>query len=107
MPKNSEKQYVIRSVRVDSFSVKRIRVLLTPDRCRICGFSVIERNHLGPWERMGKEEQDRVKRALSKHRELSHPTSTKPVVSAGERPVAWLGETELNAEPGGEDGNHA
>lgn len=88
---SKETRYVIRSHKIDPFTTVRKRVILTPDRCRICGFSICERNGLPSFEQHDKAGQLKIKEALAKHRALAHPMQHKPVVGESELPKQWLG----------------
>jgi hypothetical protein len=88
----ADKKYVIKSMHVDPCTVVRKRVTLTPDRCRICGFSVCERNGLEDFDQLDSSTQARVRKALAAHRDTAHPNASRPVVGEAELPRQWLGD---------------
>jgi hypothetical protein len=91
-------KFVTRSHRIDPFTVVRKRVILSGDRCRICGFSICERNKLPPFNTLDNATQQKIKQALARHRDVAHPTQHKPVVGRDELPKQWLGgQPDLNS----------
>jgi len=89
-----ERKYVVRAVQIDGTTTLRKRVLLTPDRCKHCGFSVCEQNGLGDFDDLDPKEQARVRAALAAHRKVVHPADARPVLSESEMPKQWLGGNE-------------
>lgn len=87
-----EKRYVLKSVPIDKFSVKRIRVELTPSVCDLCGFDVIITNGLPSWDNLNSDQQLRVESAIKEHKQIYHSPAEGLVISESEMPKSWLGQ---------------
>jgi len=83
-------KYVTRERKVDSLTIVRKRVPLTPDTCKICGFSICEANSLLPYDKLEPRVRAEVKAALNKHKEIAHPNEGRHILSEEDRPTKWL-----------------
>jgi len=92
-PKTGRK-FVLKEKKIDLFSVLRTRILLTPCVCEQCGFDLCEKNGLGEYEDLAAEEQQRVKQAIKKHKEL-HITAEDRVVAEEDLPIVNLRSPRL------------
>jgi hypothetical protein len=92
--KKTGRKFVLKEKKIDLFSVLRTRVLLTPCVCEQCGFDLCEKNGLGEYDDLMPEEQQRVKQAIKKHKEL-HVTSEDRVVAEEDLPVSHLRSPRL------------
>ncbi len=89
-----KKQYVMKEKKIDTFTINRTRILLTPCVCERCGFDLCEKNGLGDYEALGVEEKARVKVAMEKHKEF-HTTAENRVVDEDDVPTQNLRSPRL------------
>lgn len=89
--KKDEPRYVLHQRRVDSFSVKRERHLLTPAVCNHCGFDVCSANNLPPYDELSEPVKLKVAAALQQHKDQLHTRAEAKVVRASELAAHNLG----------------
>lgn len=91
-PKIEARTRVIRKeIPIDSKTVKRIRVEITPSVCEICAFDVAEYNGLGKWKDVPEYKHQDIIHALQEHKKVAHPVKEDMIVYEDEVPSVWLG----------------
>jgi hypothetical protein len=85
--------FIISEKKIDKFTTKRNRIVLTPAVCDICGLDLIE--NIGgetPYREMTSAEKEVVEKAVQKHKELVHTSHAKLIVTGDQVPTSYLGE---------------
>jgi len=77
-------QYIVKKTFVDTHTVFRKRVRLTPAVCNMCAFDICEHHNLGIYEDLPPETKLQLKQAIRQHKILYHPTSSNDIVSASQ-----------------------
>lgn len=77
--------------RIDKFSIKRVRVEMTPSVCPKCRLDLAKINGLKPWRRLNEQEQAAMKQAVRDHVNKVHDISEQDIVSESELPKRFLG----------------
>ena len=88
-PGDSEKEYVLQEIRVDKNTVLRNYVERTPAVCVHCGFDVIQKWGLQPYDQLPPSEQARVRQGLKDHIRFMH--SQERVISAEQHQARLVG----------------
>lgn len=88
------KRYIKFERQIDSHTIKRSRVLLTPGVCNVCGLDLVNlaftQNKLttNKYDELAEELQTIMKQLVQKHKSLLHNTSENLIVT--EKPRRWL-----------------
>lgn len=94
----NEDRFIINSRQIDTHTIKRTRVKITPAVCDICGFDVAklayEQNKLATpnYDELTLEIQSVLQQATLKHKQLAHTVADNLIVSASQLKKAkkWL-----------------
>lgn len=94
----NEDKYIINAKQIDTHTIKRTRVKLTPAVCTVCGFDVVklayEQNKLATanYYELTEEIQLILKQAMQKHKQVAHTAADNLIVSASDlkRNKKWL-----------------
>lgn len=84
--------FIINEKKIDKFTIKRTRIVLTPAVCEVCGLDLIE--NIGgetQYDEMTNGEQEKVREAVQKHKELLHAPASKLIVTRDQVPTSYLG----------------
>jgi hypothetical protein len=86
-----QRMFGIRATRVDKFSTKRTRVLMTPAVCPRCRLDLADLNKLGAWDELDHEIKLRVTGAVAEHIRKVHDISEDEIIPENQLPTKWLG----------------
>ena len=87
------KRYIMREKRIDKFTVKRRRVLITPSVCDVCAIDLREVNNIRPeYKDLPEDIKVRLKLAVADHKKQVHDTSQQRIITEDQLPVAYLKE---------------
>lgn len=87
-------RYIMYSRPIDTFTVKRSRVLLTPGVCDKCGFDLVklayEQNKLESlvYDDLPEQIQAIMQQLVKKHKQIAHSSAEDLIVTA--KPKKWL-----------------
>src|SRR5690348_11403565 len=92
-PKVEKKQLIIRSIRVDPYTLIRRRELLTPSMCQRpgCNYDAATANQFDGWHSVPESKRDILLEVLQKHIETAHNRSEDLILNEDEVPGQWLG----------------
>mgnify|MGYP001569415701 CR=1 FL=1 len=86
----NEDRFIIHSKQIDTKTIKRTRVKITPAVCTVCGFDIAklayEQNKLqtAEWNDLTPEVQSILEQAKLKHMQISHSVADNLIVTASQ-----------------------
>ena len=94
----SKRQFGIYARRVDKFSIKRTRVLMTPAVCPKCRLDLVALNNLAPWEDLATRTQEELIAGVAEHVFKVHDNTEQDIISEDELPKEYLGPKHVKQE---------
>lgn len=95
----TEDKYIIHSKQIDTHSIKRIRVKITPAVCDICGLDILSlaysQNKVSTknYDEISDELKTIMQNAVQNHKRKQHNLSDNLIVSKSQLPKKWLAGT--------------
>jgi len=86
-----KRKFGIYARRVDKFSIKRIRVLMTPAVCPKCRLDLVALNNLEPWDELPSGVQQELIAGVAEHVQKVHDLSEQDIVDEDQIPTRYLG----------------
>ena len=92
----NEDKYIIYAKQIDTKTIKRVRVRITPAVCLTCGLDLVklafdnDRLNVDKYEDLPEKIQEIMKQALIKHNLLQHSNAESLILSKSELPKQWL-----------------
>lgn len=84
-----EKRFIIREVKIDKFTTRRVRIELHAGVCEICAFDVAAANKLDP-----NSDADVLKDLVQRHKKVEHTPATSRIVNEANIPKQWTGRED-------------
>lgn len=75
-----DRELIVVATQIDKLTVRRTRRVITPAVCRECGFDLIEKNHLEPWDKLDEVTRGRIAKDMKIHMTEQHSVAEQRIV---------------------------
>ena len=89
-----KKRLILHSIRIDMFTVKRSRIVLTPSMCDTPGCNYDSASKFGGYDYAPKSEHSILLEVLAEHKKVAHNKSEEYIIYEDDLPSQWLGDAK-------------